>query len=106
MSKKNTNKQIDQSAPSTEELKREIELLRLENAYLKVASFSGESEGLSRKAQAAVTFALKKEGFKLKDILLVVGIPETTYHYHVKQFGKENTDQPTKELIKQLFQFP
>ena len=35
MSKKNTNKQIDQSAPSTEELKREIELLRLENAYLK-----------------------------------------------------------------------
>ena len=35
MSKKNTKKQIDQSAPSTEELKREIELLRLENAYLK-----------------------------------------------------------------------
>lgn len=50
-----------------------------------------------------MAFALKKEGFKLKDILLVVGIPEATYHYHVKQFGKENTDQPTKELIKQLF---
>jgi len=35
MSKKNTKRHRDQSAPSTEELKREIELLRLENAYLK-----------------------------------------------------------------------
>ena len=33
----------------------------------------------------------------------MVGIPEATYHYHVKQFGKEDLDKPIKERIKQLF---
>ncbi|WP_084172175.1 IS3 family transposase [Atopococcus tabaci] len=50
-----------------------------------------------------MAFGLKQEGFKLKDILVVIGLPEATYHYHVKQFGKEDHDQSLKALIKQLF---
>lgn len=50
-----------------------------------------------------MAYELKKEGFKLRDIFLVVGIPAATYHYHVKQLSKVDKDQPLKEQIKQLF---
>lgn len=50
-----------------------------------------------------MAFELKEEGFRLKDILFVVGIPEATYHYHVKNFGKEDPDTELKETIKDLF---
>lgn len=33
----------------------------------------------------------------------MVGIPEATYHYHIKHFGKSNPDQPMKERIRKLF---
>jgi putative transposase len=51
-----------------------------------------------------LAFELKEEGFRLKDIFLVVGIPEATYHYHVKNFGKEDPDTELKERITYLFQ--
>lgn len=50
-----------------------------------------------------MAFELKEEGFRLKDICLVVGIPEATYHYHVKNFGKEDPDTEIKDLIIYLF---
>ncbi|MBF0706607.1 transposase (plasmid) [Alkalihalobacillus hwajinpoensis] len=69
----------------------------------KVKSFSGEPECLSRKAQAALVFELKKEGFKLKDALRSVAIPEATYHYQVKQLKNEDPNQEWKEIITKLF---
>ena len=50
-----------------------------------------------------MAFELKEEGYRLKDIFLVVGIPEATYHYHVKNFGKEDPESELKELITDLF---
>ncbi|MCT1902546.1 IS3 family transposase [Oceanobacillus sojae] len=50
-----------------------------------------------------MAFELKEEGFRLKDVLCVVGIPEATYHYHVKHFSREDTDAALKELIISLF---
>ncbi|MFS0674620.1 IS3 family transposase [Ornithinibacillus sp. 179-J 7C1 HS] len=50
-----------------------------------------------------MAFELKEEGFKLKDILLVVGIPEATYHYHLKKFGEKDPEKELKELITHLF---
>ncbi len=80
-----------------------LKLTREEELEREVESFSGESECLPRKAQTKLAFELKEEGFRLKDILLVVGIPEATYHYHVKNFGKEDSDAELKELIIHLF---
>lgn len=53
-----------------------------------------------------MAFKLKEEGFRLKDIFLVVGIPEATYYYHLKNFRKENpeTEIEIKELLTDLFQ--
>ncbi|WP_128715721.1 IS3 family transposase [Oceanobacillus caeni] len=50
-----------------------------------------------------MAFELKEEGFRLKDIFLVVGIPEATYHYHIKNLEKEDPDRELKELITDLF---
>lgn len=50
-----------------------------------------------------MAFKLKEEGFRLKDIFLVVGIPEATYHYHVKNFRREDPDTELKELISVQF---
>ncbi|KQL51285.1 transposase [Heyndrickxia shackletonii] len=33
----------------------------------------------------------------------MVGIPEATYHYHVKNFGNKDTNRELKELITDLF---
>lgn len=51
-----------------------------------------------------MAFELKEEGFKLKDVLQVVGIPEATYHYQIKQLKKEDPDKEWKKLIRNLFE--
>ena len=33
----------------------------------------------------------------------MIGLPEATYHYHVKKFNTVDPDQPMRELIKELF---
>ncbi|WP_142386509.1 IS3 family transposase [Bacillus sp. Marseille-P3661] len=70
--------------------------------FKKVASFSDGPHGLSRKAQAAISFELK-EKFKLKDVLLIVGIPESTYHYQIKAMQKENPKQDLEDCIQSIF---
>ncbi|MGG1575805.1 IS3 family transposase [Fictibacillus sp. NRS-1165] len=69
----------------------------------KVAGFSDGSGKLSRKAQAALSFELK-ETYRLKDILTIVGIPESSYHYHIKTMKKENPDEELEENIQSIFQ--
>ena len=32
-----------------------------------------------------------------------MGIPEATYHYHVKNFGREDSDKVLKKIIIDLF---
>ncbi|MFB9827807.1 IS3 family transposase, partial [Lederbergia wuyishanensis] len=58
---------------------------------------------LSRKAQTALSFELKEE-FRLKDVLRIVGIPESSYHYHVKQMKRENPNQELEETIHSIFE--
>lgn len=50
-----------------------------------------------------MAFELKEEGFHLKDVLVQVNIPGATYHYHMKQLGKEEPDQLLKENIQRIF---
>ncbi|WP_139367393.1 MULTISPECIES: IS3 family transposase [Bacillaceae] len=69
----------------------------------KVTSFSDGSGKLSRKAQAALSFELK-EKFRLKDVLQIVDIPESSYHYHIKQMKEENPDQNLEECIQSIFE--
>ncbi|WP_079524327.1 IS3 family transposase [Solibacillus isronensis] len=51
-----------------------------------------------------IAFELKEEGFRLKDVLKRVDLPEATYHYHMKQMAKADPDQALKTLIIELFE--
>ncbi|MBR7794469.1 MAG: hypothetical protein ACQEWU_00540 [Bacillota bacterium] len=46
-----------------------------------------------------MAFELKEEGFRLKDIFPIVGIPEATYHYHVKTCKKAHILQKSSGII-------
>lgn len=50
-----------------------------------------------------MAFELKEEGFRLKDVIKKVDIPEATYHYHIKKLNNEDSNQEWKELISALF---
>lgn len=50
-----------------------------------------------------MAFELKEEGYKLKDVFIVVGIPEATYHYHLKRLNSEDQDKDLKDKISELF---
>jgi len=50
-----------------------------------------------------LAFELKEEGFKLKNVLKIIDIPEATYHYHVKQMQRKDPDKEWKEKIYDIF---
>lgn len=50
-----------------------------------------------------MAFELKEEGYKLKDVLVVVGIPEATYHYHLNRLNTDEKDITLKDKISELF---
>lgn len=50
-----------------------------------------------------MAFELKEEGYRLKDVLIMVDIPEATYHYHLKRLDTEDKDKALKGKISTLF---
>ncbi len=50
-----------------------------------------------------MAFELKEEGFKLKDVLKIVVIPEATYHYHIKKMQQIDPDKEWKGKIYDIF---
>lgn len=49
-----------------------------------------------------MAFELKEEEYRQKNILIVVGIPEATYHYHIKRLNTEE-DKDLEDMISDLF---
>ena len=54
----------------------------------------------SRKQQAKIVYELNLEGFKLRAILEVTELPESTYHYNVAKKDEGNKDEKLEELIQ------
>ncbi|MGO1476869.1 IS3 family transposase [Alkalibacterium gilvum] len=69
--------------------------------FKKARDFSGQTP--SRKEETRAAFAIVQEGFKLKDIIALIGLPEATYHYHVKRLYQENPDSFWEDLITKVF---
>lgn len=51
-----------------------------------------------------MAFELHGEGFRLKDVLKVIDLPEATYHYHRQRFDSEDADREWKTVIQALFE--
>lgn len=49
-----------------------------------------------------MAFEFKEEEYRQKNILIVVGIPEATYHYDIKRLNTEE-DKDLEDMISDLF---
>src|SRR5699024_8966847 len=54
--------------------------------------------------QAKIVYELNNAGFKLKDILIVTELPESTYHYHLSKKNEPSEDKGLEELIQEIFE--
>lgn len=85
-----------------EQMERRNELLRLGNAYLKkLKTFQEDPNAFFEKHKQQWHSNLKKKD--LKDVLKVVGISESIYHYQISQMGMEDSDKEWKDLISEIF---
>ena len=49
-------------------------------------------------------YELNQKGFKLRAILEVTELPESTYHYHLAKKDEVNKDEELEELIQEIFE--
>lgn len=80
------------------ELEYELLKIKIENAYLKELKLTHRSAVLSSEEKARIIRALRKD-FKLRDILVALSFPKSTYMYWQKRFDRENPDKALEEEI-------
>lgn len=51
-----------------------------------------------------MAFELHEEGFRLKDVLKIIDLPEATYHYHRSRSDSDDPDREWKARILALFE--
>lgn len=61
------------------------------------------SERPSRSQQTQIALDLSQQGFRLKDILWVIELPESSYYYHKQRLNQPNPDEKLEEEIQQIF---
>ncbi|WP_394557294.1 IS3 family transposase [Priestia aryabhattai] len=100
--KKNSIKNND-SQKTNEELVKELEYLRMENAYFKkVERLSTNIKGIKEREKAQVVFELRHE-YKVVDLIKVARIARSTYYYWIKAFKRPDKYKEVKETIHHIF---
>ncbi|HFJ9248019.1 TPA: IS3-like element ISBce15 family transposase [Bacillus cereus] len=93
-----------QNINSQNDLQKEIEYLRMENAYFKkVTRLNSTKTTISEKDKAHIIYELRHE-YKIIDLIKAAEMARSTYYYWVKQMSREDKYNEVKESIKQIFQ--
>ncbi|PWU68328.1 IS3 family transposase [Gracilibacillus dipsosauri] len=102
-SMKKETKKSTKPKGAVEELKEEVERLRMENAYpKKVECLSSKQGKITKQDKAQVVYELRAE-FSVKALLKLAGIPRSTYYYWVNQFDRPDKDATLKTLIQEIY---
>ncbi|WP_430787785.1 IS3 family transposase [Virgibacillus flavescens] len=100
--KKNSKNEKPAKDP-IEEMQKELEHLRMENAYpKKVESLSSKQGKITKQDKAKVVYELRVE-FAVKKLIKLAGIPRSTYYYWVKTFNRADKDTTLKSLIQSIY---
>ncbi|MED1613445.1 IS3 family transposase [Bacillus paranthracis] len=92
-----------QNSNSQNDLQKEFEYLRMENAYFKkVTRLNSRERSITEKDKAYIIFELRHE-YKIINLIKIAGIARSTYYYWVKQMNREDKYKDIKENIKQIF---
>ncbi|MGG4108365.1 IS3 family transposase, partial [Paenibacillus lautus] len=107
LSMKKDPKQLNDQKPvegSVEALQKEIELLRMENAYFKKVEHLSSKQGkITKQDKAQVVYELRNE-FSVKALLQLADIPRSTYYYWVNTFGMPDKDSELKDVIQAIYE--
>ncbi|WP_435521062.1 IS3 family transposase [Alkalihalophilus pseudofirmus] len=98
----NKNKGNNSSNPSVEELKKELEYLRMENAYLKKLKGLSSGRTITNKIKAKVVYELRNE-FPVSRMLKIAKMPRSTYYNLVKKWSQPDPDRKWKRRIAFIY---
>ncbi|MCM3218182.1 IS3 family transposase [Niallia taxi] len=104
--KKNVDKNIldKDTEGSVEEMQKELEFLRMENAYFKkVESLSSKQGKITKKDKAKVVYELRNI-FSVKKLIKLAKIPRSTYYYWVNTFNLPDKNAELKTLIQSIYE--
>ncbi|WP_095742943.1 IS3 family transposase [Sediminibacillus massiliensis] len=102
-SQKKNSKNDQPDKHSVEEMQKELEYLRMENAYLKkLRGLSSKQGKITKQDKAKVVYELRGE-FSVKELLKLADIPRSTYYYWVSTFDCPDKDAELKTLIQSIY---
>ncbi|WP_226683357.1 IS3 family transposase [Sutcliffiella horikoshii] len=88
--------------PSIEELKKELEYLRMENAYLKKLKGLSSGREVTKEIKAKVIYELRHE-FPVNQLAKVANISRSTYYFIVRSWEQPDPDRKWKRRLAFIY---
>nr|WP_239004261.1 IS3 family transposase [Salmonella enterica] len=82
--------------------REELEQLRVENAYLKKLKALVQQKTLSAQEKVSIISELRQE-WPLSRLLIVAGLPRSTFYYHVKRLAAPDRYQSARALVLKIY---
>ncbi|TBN98606.1 IS3 family transposase [Salmonella enterica subsp. salamae serovar 13,22:z:-] len=82
--------------------REELEQLRVENAYLKKLKALSAENMLSAQEKVSIVSELRQE-WPLSRLLIVAGLPRSTFYYHVKRLAAPDRYQSARALVLKIY---
>ncbi|WP_223580481.1 MULTISPECIES: IS3 family transposase [Enterobacter] len=82
--------------------REELEQLRVENAYLKKLKALVQQKTLSAQEKVSIVSELRQE-WPLSRLLIVAGLPRSTFYYHVKRLAAPDRYQSARALVLKIY---
>ncbi|WP_229592166.1 IS3 family transposase [Rossellomorea vietnamensis] len=93
----------DNSSNQTmEDMKKELEYLRMENAYLKKLKGLSSGRTITNEIKAKVVFELRNE-FPVTKMIKVAKLPKSTYYHITKKLDQPDPDRKWKRRINFIY---
>ncbi|WP_087816648.1 IS3 family transposase [Yersinia intermedia] len=89
-------------AALTEDERDELEQLRVENVYLKKLKALSAEKMLSAQEKVSIVNELRQE-WPLSRLLIVAGLPRSTFYYHVKRLSDPDRYQSARALVLKIY---
>ncbi|MGG1629257.1 IS3 family transposase [Rossellomorea sp. NRS-1567] len=104
MTSNHKNKKIkDNSSNQTmEDMKKELEYLRMENAYLKKLNGLSSGRTITNEIKAKVVFELRNE-FQVNRMIKVAKLSKSTYYHIIKKLDQPDPDRKWKRRINFIY---
>ncbi|WP_427846294.1 IS3 family transposase [Desulfosporosinus lacus] len=93
---------VDESS-LPDEIQNELNVLRMENEYLKkLKRLSPEKGKVTNKDKAQIVHELRRK-YKVNELVKIAGIPRSTYYYYTKSQCKLDKYAAIRPVMKQIF---